>query len=542
MKSLLINSDVDKIYFLIEDDIFPYPLPPEVECINVSNQTYFRKDGPNYSSSWSYMILLRAALSKIFPHLDKILSLDCDTIVNENISDLWDIPLDGYYVAGAKELKKSGEYRSYVNTGVMLFNLKELRENGKDDEIIYDLNTYYRDYPEQDCFNELFKGKILLFPNDYNVSEYSYPDYKHIKVLHYAAIKNWSEFPLVAYYKDIDIVRNKLTDITLDIIIPYYNNVKGLDKTLKSVVYPDIANLHITVVDDCSTESYNKIMDRYPTVNFLRMNKNSGPGAARQYGIDNTTSTYIMFLDTGDYILSKYSLLEILCTINENTISYMYLWRWLNAEHGTYSSDWNPLLHGWVIKRQFLDLYDIRFCKEGSRSNEDFGFIQSCNLMLEQLKEKSNIEYFKFNEAPVYMYTYDPNSITHLDNATYMSSTHIKGLAINATHVYYFGLKNHIHPQLMLPILCDVMIRLYKDYLFCIKYRPEYREDSWKAIREYYLKVYKQYQKVDSENLQKAQSRYMKELIKLSDVVNYRVNIIRFLHNLDMYEFPPSNY
>ena len=28
MKSLLLYSDVDKIYFLIEDDIFPYELPP----------------------------------------------------------------------------------------------------------------------------------------------------------------------------------------------------------------------------------------------------------------------------------------------------------------------------------------------------------------------------------------------------------------------------------------------------------------------------------------------------------------------------------
>jgi len=37
MKSLLIHSNVEKVYFLIEDDTFPYPLPPEVECINVSN-------------------------------------------------------------------------------------------------------------------------------------------------------------------------------------------------------------------------------------------------------------------------------------------------------------------------------------------------------------------------------------------------------------------------------------------------------------------------------------------------------------------------
>lgn len=34
-KSLLIHSDVDKIYFLIEDDDFPYSLPPEIECLCV---------------------------------------------------------------------------------------------------------------------------------------------------------------------------------------------------------------------------------------------------------------------------------------------------------------------------------------------------------------------------------------------------------------------------------------------------------------------------------------------------------------------------
>ena len=36
-KSLLVHSNVEKIYFLIEDDIFPYDLPPEIECINVRN-------------------------------------------------------------------------------------------------------------------------------------------------------------------------------------------------------------------------------------------------------------------------------------------------------------------------------------------------------------------------------------------------------------------------------------------------------------------------------------------------------------------------
>lgn len=36
-KSLLIHSNVEKIYFLIEDDKFSEPLPNEIECINISN-------------------------------------------------------------------------------------------------------------------------------------------------------------------------------------------------------------------------------------------------------------------------------------------------------------------------------------------------------------------------------------------------------------------------------------------------------------------------------------------------------------------------
>lgn len=35
-KSLLMHSNVEKIYFLIEDDQFPYELPKEIECINIS--------------------------------------------------------------------------------------------------------------------------------------------------------------------------------------------------------------------------------------------------------------------------------------------------------------------------------------------------------------------------------------------------------------------------------------------------------------------------------------------------------------------------
>lgn len=36
-KSLMVNSSVEKIYFMIEDDKFPYLLPSCIKCINVKN-------------------------------------------------------------------------------------------------------------------------------------------------------------------------------------------------------------------------------------------------------------------------------------------------------------------------------------------------------------------------------------------------------------------------------------------------------------------------------------------------------------------------
>ena len=172
VKSLLIHSDVDKIYLLIEDDNFPYELPQEVECINVSHQAYFTADGPNFNTSWSYMILMRAALTKLFPQYDTILSLDVDTIINENISDLWDIDLTNYYLAAVSEPCKCKDNFVSINMGIALINLKKMREDHKDDEIIKALNKKEYAYPEQDCISELCQGAIYELSPDYNISNW----------------------------------------------------------------------------------------------------------------------------------------------------------------------------------------------------------------------------------------------------------------------------------------------------------------------------------------------------------------------------------
>ena len=99
------------------------------------------------------MVLLRVVFSKIFPQLDRILTIDNDTIVRENISELWDLNLDGYYLAGCPEYKKTTENHIYINMGLAMLNLKKFREDGMDDKLLHDLNTYYFNEAEQSAIN-----------------------------------------------------------------------------------------------------------------------------------------------------------------------------------------------------------------------------------------------------------------------------------------------------------------------------------------------------------------------------------------------------
>ena len=201
VKSLMINSDVEKIYLLIEDDKFPYELPDIVECINVSGQKYFKPDGPNMNSRFTYMAMMRAVYADMFPDLDRILSLDVDTIIDKDISDLWDYDLDGYYFAAVIELDRSDVDKGelYTNIGVALYNLDKLRD-GKMDEVVEALNTKKYSFLEQDVFNEKCQGGILRLPSRYNVTDFTaYTRYP--KIIHYAGMKKWGDMQLLKKYE-----------------------------------------------------------------------------------------------------------------------------------------------------------------------------------------------------------------------------------------------------------------------------------------------------------------------------------------------------
>ena len=202
-KSLFLHTPVDRVYFLIEDEAFPYPLPDRIVTVNVADQPWFAPDGPNYNSHWTYMVLLRAVLAKVLPDEHLVLSLDNDTVVMGDVSDLWDYDLSDSYMAGVIEPMKATPELRYVNLGVVMMNLDKFRADEMDTKACAELNREAYHFPEQDVLSRLCSGHILELPKKYNVCDGCDSRGVAPRIRHFAGERNWRGEPLIQKHRNL---------------------------------------------------------------------------------------------------------------------------------------------------------------------------------------------------------------------------------------------------------------------------------------------------------------------------------------------------
>lgn len=161
INSLLSNNKVKKIYLLIEDDDIEYITHPTIEFVNINEFDFIIRDGFNCTKKFPYMAMVRCALSKILTE-NKVLYLDVDTIVDGNIDALWNFGLGGSPIAGRVE------EGNYVNSGVLMMNLAQIRACKYDDRMLDLLKRCRFVFPDQDVINIVFKNHITHLPDYYN--------------------------------------------------------------------------------------------------------------------------------------------------------------------------------------------------------------------------------------------------------------------------------------------------------------------------------------------------------------------------------------
>ena len=189
--ALFKNNNVKKVYLFIEDDEISYLKDKRIEFININKiPEYITKNSPNYNTKYSKMSYIRCYFSKIL-HENKVLYIDADAIVIDDIKDLWDIDLKNYALAGIKE---SGEWSKhlgiegmddkYINSGVLLMNLDLIRKENLDDKMIELLNKNFYHFPDQDVINIVCKERIKYISNIYNSTETT-GIVENAKIVHY---------------------------------------------------------------------------------------------------------------------------------------------------------------------------------------------------------------------------------------------------------------------------------------------------------------------------------------------------------------------
>lgn len=90
----------------------------------------------------------------------------------------------------------------------------------------------------------------------------------------------------------------------ISVVIPCYNSSLHLDYAIRSVLNQSFSDLDVVLVDDCSTDDSFVKMKRWASVNrkirFFQTENNSGPGKARNLGIEKSLGDYIAFIDADD--------------------------------------------------------------------------------------------------------------------------------------------------------------------------------------------------------------------------------------------------
>jgi len=182
LKSLFLNNQNEEFYiFLLHSSI----KPEEMEDINgfiTKNGHRFLpieikggdfRDAPivmHYTKEMYYRLL---AFKYLPVDVNKVLYLDPDILIINNIRTLYDIDLSGWLYAAAyhnripvKEINKfrlmEYEIEEYFNSGVLLMNLKMQREKIKEKDI-FEFVARHKSIlilPDQDILNSLFAKKI----------------------------------------------------------------------------------------------------------------------------------------------------------------------------------------------------------------------------------------------------------------------------------------------------------------------------------------------------------------------------------------------
>lgn len=217
IKSLLTNASKDYFYklYVLTTNLDPVlqgrikqSLTPNstIEFISLKDELDKIQDLFHLRDYYSKETYYRFFIPDLFPDYDKVIYLDCDTIVLGDISELYNYDIKDYFIAGALEevmqtVDTFGNYveeflgvprKQYINAGVLLINNKRFLKFKIAEKFVELAKQYtFRVTQDEDYLNVLCKNRIKILNLGWNKTAYKNDafDDKDLKLIHYKI--NW---------------------------------------------------------------------------------------------------------------------------------------------------------------------------------------------------------------------------------------------------------------------------------------------------------------------------------------------------------------
>jgi lipopolysaccharide biosynthesis glycosyltransferase len=134
---------------------------------------HFRVDGQISLASY-----LRLYMTQFLPpDLDKVIYLDCDLVICDDVERLWNTDISGHFLAAVPDPYSDNhvtlgfrEDEKYFNAGVLLVNLAKWREADVQPKLVAyaEGHTDILRYHDQCALNAVFRGQVLFLPYRWN--------------------------------------------------------------------------------------------------------------------------------------------------------------------------------------------------------------------------------------------------------------------------------------------------------------------------------------------------------------------------------------
>lgn len=176
-----------------------------IKFLNVNSSLYTRFNVyGHFSQEMYYRISIPDLLEK---SIEKVIYLDCDMIIKEDIAKLWEIDITSHFLAAVEDPWDARisdlsipPHLGYFNSGVMLINLRKWRAAHTSKKILQFIknNPSKILLPDQDALNAVLYDKWLKLGIEWNFQVWTHSPQPHIqqKIIHFSgAIKPWNGDP-----------------------------------------------------------------------------------------------------------------------------------------------------------------------------------------------------------------------------------------------------------------------------------------------------------------------------------------------------------